>query len=110
MRARRRTDPFSTAATTRERGGSGPKERETRREEDTLPYFSRGSIVIFIDWIPRSQSLRAVAPILRLDCLEMFLRKACTEEPMPVLFPSFLLAACFLRSSQPSCQSGGTFH
>ena len=34
------------------RGETGSRERE----EDTLPYFSRGSIVIFIDWIPRSQS------------------------------------------------------
>lgn len=36
------------------------------QEEDTLrPYFSRGSIVIFIDWIPRSPgTVRAVAPML----------------------------------------------
>lgn len=45
--------------TAREDGGAGRLRwrggRRWRREEDMLrPYFSRGSIVIFIDWIPRS--------------------------------------------------------
>ena len=40
----------------RERRGEERQRGSREREEDTLPYFSRGSIVIFIDWIPRSQS------------------------------------------------------
>jgi len=44
--------------TARGRGrGTAEMEKGRRwwREEDMLrPYFSRGSIVIFIDWIPRS--------------------------------------------------------
>lgn len=64
-----------TSATSRRRNMTGREDGaryswgrgwKRRQEEDTLrPYFSRGSIVIFIDWIPRSPgSVRAVAPML----------------------------------------------
>lgn len=41
------------------------------REEDMLrPYFSRGSIVIFIDWIPRSPGREGCGTyVLGLDCV-----------------------------------------